>query len=238
MREVRRRPADETLVCLAAADPANLLGTVLPGPKVRARRRLAGAVSRRRADRHQRRRRGRAACRGVGRRVARDPRRAAPRADLELARPRSAGDAGLRSRSPAAGWPAGEKRPAESWRRHAKVINLRRTSTAEDRREHHGQPRLRAPRASALHRPSCRAVPAVGGGAAPSDGPAHCRRDHRAPRNILLRGGAARPGAIFQSIELREPSKADVLGFRGGAGTRRPRSSTARTRRATSRSST
>ena len=39
--------------------------------------------------------------------------------------------------------------------------------------------------------------------------------------NILLRGGAARPGAIFQSIELREPSKADVLGFRGGAGTRR-----------------
>jgi len=34
MREVRRRPADEALVCIAAADPANLLGTVLPGPKV------------------------------------------------------------------------------------------------------------------------------------------------------------------------------------------------------------
>ena len=40
MREVRRRPGDETLVCLAAADPANLLGTVVPGPKVA---RVAGA---------------------------------------------------------------------------------------------------------------------------------------------------------------------------------------------------
>ena len=39
--------------------------------------------------------------------------------------------------------------------------------------------------------------------------------------NILLRGRAARPGAIFQSIELREPGKAEVLGFRGNAGTRR-----------------
>ena len=39
--------------------------------------------------------------------------------------------------------------------------------------------------------------------------------------NILLRGRAARPGAIFQSIELREPGKAEVLGFRGSAGTRR-----------------
>ena len=39
--------------------------------------------------------------------------------------------------------------------------------------------------------------------------------------NILLRGGAARPGAIFQSIELREPGKSEVLGFRGAAGTRR-----------------
>src|SRR5262245_46131915 len=28
----------------------------------------------------------------------------------------------------------------------------------------------------------------------------------------LLNGGAARPGAIFQSVELREPSKAAVLG--------------------------
>ncbi|HSC65001.1 MAG TPA: helicase-related protein, partial [Caldimonas sp.] len=40
MREVRRRPADDTLVCLAASDPANLLGTVVPGPKVA---RVAGA---------------------------------------------------------------------------------------------------------------------------------------------------------------------------------------------------
>ena len=35
-----------------------------------------------------------------------------------------------------------------------------------------------------------------------------------AAANILLRGGAAVPGAIFQSIELREPSKAEVLSFR------------------------
>ena len=34
--------------------------------------------------------------------------------------------------------------------------------------------------------------------------------------NILLRGGAAQPGAIFQSIELREPSKAEVLAYRRG----------------------
>ncbi|MGH6646601.1 DEAD/DEAH box helicase [Aquabacterium sp.] len=34
MREVRRQPPDAGLVCLAAADPANLLGTVLPGPKL------------------------------------------------------------------------------------------------------------------------------------------------------------------------------------------------------------
>jgi ATP-dependent Lhr-like helicase len=34
MREVRRRPADGHLICLAATDPANLLGTVVPGPKV------------------------------------------------------------------------------------------------------------------------------------------------------------------------------------------------------------
>jgi hypothetical protein len=34
--------------------------------------------------------------------------------------------------------------------------------------------------------------------------------------NILLRGGAARPGAIFQSIELREPSKVEVLAYRRG----------------------
>lgn len=34
MREVRRRPADGSWVCLAAADPANLLGTVLPGPRL------------------------------------------------------------------------------------------------------------------------------------------------------------------------------------------------------------
>ncbi|VTU28158.1 ATP-independent RNA helicase DbpA [Variovorax sp. SRS16] len=34
MRQVRRRPADDALVCLAAADPANLLGSVLPGTRV------------------------------------------------------------------------------------------------------------------------------------------------------------------------------------------------------------
>jgi ATP-dependent Lhr-like helicase len=33
LRELRRRPLDGALVCLAAADPANLLGTVMPGPK-------------------------------------------------------------------------------------------------------------------------------------------------------------------------------------------------------------
>lgn len=40
MREVRRQPAGDTLVCLAAADPANLLGTVLAGPRLP---RVAGA---------------------------------------------------------------------------------------------------------------------------------------------------------------------------------------------------
>ena len=40
LREVRRRPADDALVCLAASDPANLLGTVVAGPKVA---RIAGA---------------------------------------------------------------------------------------------------------------------------------------------------------------------------------------------------
>jgi ATP-dependent Lhr-like helicase len=34
MRAVRRRPPDGALVCLAASDPANLLGTVLVGPRV------------------------------------------------------------------------------------------------------------------------------------------------------------------------------------------------------------
>ncbi|MGJ7509423.1 DEAD/DEAH box helicase [Variovorax sp. GT1P44] len=34
MRQVRRQPPDDGLVCLAATDPANLLGTILPGPKV------------------------------------------------------------------------------------------------------------------------------------------------------------------------------------------------------------
>ena len=34
MRQVRRQAPDESLVCLAATDPANLLGTVVPGPKV------------------------------------------------------------------------------------------------------------------------------------------------------------------------------------------------------------
>lgn len=34
MRQLRRQPADDSLVCLAATDPANLLGTVLPGPKL------------------------------------------------------------------------------------------------------------------------------------------------------------------------------------------------------------
>jgi ATP-dependent Lhr-like helicase len=34
MRQVRRQPPDGGFVCLAASDPANLLGTVVPGPKV------------------------------------------------------------------------------------------------------------------------------------------------------------------------------------------------------------
>jgi ATP-dependent Lhr-like helicase len=34
MRQVRRRPPDGTMLCLAAVDSANLLGAVLPGPKV------------------------------------------------------------------------------------------------------------------------------------------------------------------------------------------------------------
>ena len=38
-----------------------------------------------------------------------------------------------------------------------------------------------------------------------------------AAANILLQGRAAQPGAIFQSIELREPAKAEVLGFRSGS---------------------
>ncbi len=35
--------------------------------------------------------------------------------------------------------------------------------------------------------------------------------------DILLRGRAAQPGAIFQSVELREPSKQEVLNFRPGS---------------------
>ncbi|MGO4392560.1 DEAD/DEAH box helicase [Variovorax sp. M-6] len=34
MRQVRRQPADGSLVALSAADPANLLGSVVPGPRV------------------------------------------------------------------------------------------------------------------------------------------------------------------------------------------------------------
>jgi ATP-dependent helicase Lhr and Lhr-like helicase len=34
LRAVRRQPADDTLVCLSASDPANLVGTLLAGPKV------------------------------------------------------------------------------------------------------------------------------------------------------------------------------------------------------------
>ena len=34
LRQVRRRPHDGTLVCVAAADPANLLGTIVPGDKL------------------------------------------------------------------------------------------------------------------------------------------------------------------------------------------------------------
>ncbi|MDM0014178.1 DEAD/DEAH box helicase [Variovorax sp. J22P168] len=40
MRELRRRPLDGSLLCLSAADPANLLGTLLVGPRVT---RVAGA---------------------------------------------------------------------------------------------------------------------------------------------------------------------------------------------------
>ncbi|RZL90038.1 MAG: DEAD/DEAH box helicase [Variovorax sp.] len=34
LRQVRRQPPDGSLVCLSAADPANLLGTIVPGAKV------------------------------------------------------------------------------------------------------------------------------------------------------------------------------------------------------------
>jgi ATP-dependent Lhr-like helicase len=37
---VRRRPGDGTLVCVAATDPANLLGSIVPGQRVA---RVAGA---------------------------------------------------------------------------------------------------------------------------------------------------------------------------------------------------
>jgi primary-amine oxidase len=37
-----------------------------------------------------------------------------------------------------------------------------------------------------------------------------------AAASVLLAGGAAHPGAIFQSIDLREPPKAAVLGFHAG----------------------
>ena len=40
LRQVRRQPHDQSLVCLAATDPANLLGSILPGTRVA---RLAGA---------------------------------------------------------------------------------------------------------------------------------------------------------------------------------------------------
>jgi ATP-dependent Lhr-like helicase len=40
LRQVRRRAPDGSLISLAAADPANLLGTLLPGPKPP---RIAGA---------------------------------------------------------------------------------------------------------------------------------------------------------------------------------------------------
>ena len=39
-----------------------------------------------------------------------------------------------------------------------------------------------------------------------------------AAANILLQGRAAQPGAVFQSIELREPPKHEVLNARRGAG--------------------
>lgn len=34
MRQMRRRPANDSLVCLSASDPANLLGTVVPGTRI------------------------------------------------------------------------------------------------------------------------------------------------------------------------------------------------------------
>jgi len=34
MRQMRRRPPDESLVCLSASDPSNLLGTVVPGTRI------------------------------------------------------------------------------------------------------------------------------------------------------------------------------------------------------------
>jgi ATP-dependent Lhr-like helicase len=40
LRQARRQQPDEALVCLSASDPANLLGSVLPGARVP---RVAGA---------------------------------------------------------------------------------------------------------------------------------------------------------------------------------------------------
>ena len=61
MREVRRRPLDGALVCLAAADPAEPARHRAAGPEGAARGRRARALSRRRAGREPGRRAGRMA---------------------------------------------------------------------------------------------------------------------------------------------------------------------------------
>jgi len=51
--------------------------------------------------------------------------------------------------------------------------------------------------------------------------------------NVLLAGGAAQPGAIFQSVELREPPRLQSWGVAvAAAATARPPCSGARTNRA------
>jgi ATP-dependent Lhr-like helicase len=90
MREARRRPADDALVCLAASDPANLLGTVVSGPKVA---RVAGARVVWRdgvPGGDERRRRGRGVVAARRRRAARGRRCAPSRSGLAPARRRTA----------------------------------------------------------------------------------------------------------------------------------------------------
>ena len=48
------------------------------------------------------------------------------------------------------------------------------------------------------------------------DGPARTPEEIIGAATILIDGGAAQPGAIFQAVDLREPAKDAVLGFHAG----------------------